>query len=69
MGHGEAVMTLVVCVLLAALCIDLIHAFVKPLKNHKFCGGRGLDPYCNFSGKVPRFGARWVRRKVWREYR
>ena len=62
-------MSLVVCVLLAALACDLAYAFVKPLKPHKFCGGKGLDPYCGFRGKVPRFGARWVRRSVWKEYR
>lgn len=49
------------------LACDLVLAFVKPLKNHKLCGGRGLDPYCNYSGKVPRFGARLVRPSLRRQ--
>jgi hypothetical protein len=44
-----------------ALIADLARAFVKPYKTHRFCNGRGLDPRCNYTGKVLRFGARWVR--------
>jgi len=44
-----------------ALIWDLVLAFVRPYKVHKFCRGKGLDPYCDYTGKVLRFGARWVR--------
>jgi hypothetical protein len=62
-------MTLLICVLLGALACDLAYAAVIPLKTHKLCGGKGTDSFCHFRGKVPRFGTRIVRPKVWREYR
>lgn len=62
-------MIYVALIFLIPLAIDLVVAAVMPLKDHKLCGGRGYDSFCHFRGKVPRFGARWVRRKVWREYR
>lgn len=54
-------MIVVACILGGALACDLAWAFVMPYKQHKFCKGRGYDPYCNYTGKVPRLGARWVR--------
>lgn len=54
---------------LALLAWKLLFAFVKPFKTHKFCGGKGLDPYCRYKGKVPRFGARWMRPAVVTEWR
>ncbi len=53
-------MTGVLVILAAALAVDLAHAWVRPFKAHKLCRGRGHDPYCNYTGKVLRFGARWV---------
>lgn len=61
-------MTIIVLIPLLAFAGDLAYAAVMPLKPHRLCGGKGLDPYCHFRGKVPRFGARWVRPAVWREY-
>lgn len=54
-------MTVLACILGGAAACDLTWAFVMPYKKHKFCDGRGYDPYCNYTGKVLRFGARWVR--------
>ena len=51
------------------LAVKLVVARVKPLKNHRFCGGRGLDPRCGYSGKVLRFGARWMRPELRGRYR
>lgn len=54
-------MSIVALVLGGAFAFDVIHAFVRPYKVHQFCRGKGLDPYCGYSGKVLRFGAQWVR--------
>jgi hypothetical protein len=64
-------MTIVIIVLalLVLLAWRLAFAFVKPFRPHKFCGGKGLDPYCRYKGKLPRFGARWVRREVVENWR
>lgn len=64
----EGVLILIV-IPLAVLAWRLAYAFVFPLKPHKLCGGKGLDTYCKLRGKVPRFGARWVRPDVIREWR
>jgi hypothetical protein len=46
---------------LAVLAYKAFRVWRKPYKVHRFCGGKGLDPGCDYSGKVLRFGARWVR--------
>lgn len=45
----------------AVLGWKLLLARFKPYRPHRFCGGKGLDPYCDYRGKVLRFGARLVR--------
>lgn len=55
-------------ILAGAFACDLAWAWIHPLKTHRLCAGRGTDVWCKRSGKVPRFGARWVRRDIWREY-
>lgn len=52
---------ILIAIPLAVLAWKLLLAFVKPYKPHRFCGGKGLDPYCDYRGKVLRFGARFVR--------
>lgn len=49
-------MSLVACVLLGALACDLIYAFVKPLKPHKFCGGSARAGCAGLSGRSTGMG-------------
>lgn len=66
MSEGVLILAAIPLVILAW---KFLLAFVLPFKPHKFCGGKGLDPYCRYKGKLPRFGARWVRREVVENWR
>jgi hypothetical protein len=44
----------------AAFLCDMAWAYIKPYKACPLCNGRGHCVRCNYTGKVLRFGARWV---------
>jgi hypothetical protein len=60
-------MKIVLEVLALALACDLVRAWVNPWKACR-CAGRGCMR-CRWNGKRLRFGARWVRPAIWKEYR
>jgi hypothetical protein len=47
----------------------LLLAKVKPYKACPVCNGRGHCVRCQYTGKVLRFGARWVHPELKREKR
>lgn len=54
-----------IAILIAAVTVVLLVRVVllaiKPYKACGYCRGRGYCAFCNYRGKVLRFGARWVR--------
>lgn len=57
----------VVYAALVLLAGRVVFLLIKPLKACPVCKGRGHCVRCQYTGKVLRFGARWVRPELRRK--